>query len=347
MAPELIYTRSKLLSTLVSAKVHRQLEFLPIGSWWIHSVTRSREDESTQTSPGTLNKIPSGREDVFVDDVLNVRAKRGLMKFLRFIADYEEQGEVWEKHRQTSFLAFLAEQFKLPRELHQPLLALTLSSANDDEISVEYALPRIARHIRSIGVFGPGFGSILPKWGGLAEIAQVACRSGAVGGAVYVLGQGITGWSVESESDEHSGRFIRVSLQGGETVSTGWLAGAADDLRNQTEDEVLDGSFESETESTTLSHSVSIVSSRLAPLFPSLAEGSPSPAGAVVVFPPGSFSTLEIDDLKCAVTVFVHSSDSGECPRGQCECISTSYLLFSRSMMINLYEYLSTLSEHY
>ena len=39
-------------------------------------------------------------------------------------------------------------------------------------------------------MFDPGFGSVISKWSGLVEIAQVACRAGAVGGGVYVLNKG-------------------------------------------------------------------------------------------------------------------------------------------------------------
>jgi RAB protein geranylgeranyltransferase component A len=31
---------------------------------------------------------------------------------------------------------------------------------------------------------------MVPKWGSSAKISQVACRAGAVGGGVYVLGVG-------------------------------------------------------------------------------------------------------------------------------------------------------------
>lgn len=339
LAPDLIYTRSNLLSTLVSAKVHRQLEFLAVGSWWIYSAANSQDvgSGSSGSSRGRLNKIPSGREDVFADEILNARAKRGLMKFLRFIMDYEEQREVWEPHKQSPFLLFLSEQFKMPKELHQPLAALTLSAAAIDEISTEYALPRIARHMRSIGVFGAGFGSILPKWGGLSEIVQVACRAGAVGGAVYVLGKGISGWTNQTTESQDSAEeektnvdTVQINLEGGETISASWLVGSIDDLRRQMPEDETPPPLESGGKTVAISHSVSIVSTPLTSLFPALAEGAPSPAGAVVVFPPEAFSTPDAGDRKFPVNIFVHSSDSGECPQGQCKLktIPFSYFLY-------------------
>lgn len=53
-----------------------------------------------------------------------------------------------------------------------------------------YALSRIYRYLTSVGLFDPGFGLVISKWGGLIEIAQVAYRAGAVGDRVYVLNKG-------------------------------------------------------------------------------------------------------------------------------------------------------------
>ncbi|TKA64092.1 hypothetical protein B0A49_07845 [Cryomyces minteri] len=181
LSPQLIYARSPLLPVLVSSRIDRQLEFQAVGSWWVYS------------QQGHLVRVPSAREDVFADTTLDVRAKRSLMKFLRFVANYEDQSEMWEPYRSKPFSAFLTQQFRLPPALHDPLLALTLSPCSPQETSTEPSLAKVARHLRSIGVFGPGFGAVIPKWGGLAEIAQVACRAGAVGGAVCVLNRGVDG----------------------------------------------------------------------------------------------------------------------------------------------------------
>src|SRR5579871_727518 len=57
LAPHLIYTQSKLIDSLVSSKVHRQLEFLAMGSWWIHSGNNSRRQES-----GDIEQKPEPEE---------------------------------------------------------------------------------------------------------------------------------------------------------------------------------------------------------------------------------------------------------------------------------------------
>lgn len=183
LSPQIIYTRSPLLSALVASKVYKQLEFQAVGSWFLYD-------------DAALKRLPSGREDIFQDNSIDNRAKRSLMKFLKFVVDYENQVEVWQGKAEMGLSQFLADDFKLPENLQILIGALTLSLDTLEETKVEYALPRIQRHLTSIGVFGPGFGAVVPKWGGGAEIAQVACRAGAVGGGVYVLGTGIRGSTI-------------------------------------------------------------------------------------------------------------------------------------------------------
>jgi RAB protein geranylgeranyltransferase component A len=301
LRPQIIYSRARLLEYLVSSRVFRQLEFLAVGSWWVY--TAGHESASDQPPlPGKLLKVPNGREDVFQDSELDFKAKRALMKFLRFIAEYEDQPEIWEEHRHQPFSAFLTEQFKIPATLQAPLLALTLSNAVPDRTTTDYALPRIALHLRSIGYFGAGFGAVLPKWGGLSEISQVACRASAVGGTVYVLGQKPSAIDSMSPVDQSSTAGVKLRLQEGDAVTTRWI--------------VCEGSS-SKTEAASC-RSVSIVSPPLTKLFPPIAEEAPAPASAVVVFPSGSLPLpTRSGDVLPPVHIHVHSSDTGECPTGQ------------------------------
>jgi RAB protein geranylgeranyltransferase component A len=298
LSPQLIYARSSFLQHLVSSRVYRQLDFLAVGSWWVYAP--NAEDETSAsgpaTRPGKLLKVPNGREDVFQDHDLDFKAKRALMKFLRFIGDYEQQPEVWEEHRHQPFPTFLSQQFKVPAALQGPLLALTLSPSRSDHTTTEYALPRIARHLRSIGIFGAGFGAVIPKWGGLAEITQVACRACAVGGGVYVLGKGL---SPDATETTDSGTKLR--LKDGEVVTAKWIVGGSSSTQG---DDVY-------------CRSVTVVSSPLTPLFPPIAEEAPPPAAAVVVFASGSLSLESLAGELPPVHILVHSSDTGECPKGQ------------------------------
>ncbi|GME53044.1 uncharacterized protein LTHEOB_1611 [Neofusicoccum parvum] len=284
----------KVNEVLVSSKVYRQLEFLAVGSWWVYTAdTEAQAEPSDETGEGSgaagrLMKVPSGREDVFADESIDFKAKRLLMKFLRFVADYENQEElVWHDYRAIAFSDFLSDHFKIPKNLQEPLLALTLSLETPQNTTTEYALPRIANHLRSIGVFGPGFACVIPKWGGLAEISQVACRAQAVGGGIYVLGQGVTKVDTDSnaptETDEEASQpRISALLTEGDTISTRWIVGSNDDLPSHVESPSAGA--------VSFSRSISIVSSALQALFPPLAEGAPAPAGAVVFFPTGSLT---------------------------------------------------------
>lgn len=341
LSPQLIYTRSNLLPALVSSKVYRQLEFLAVGSWWIYENEKPREDAKNAESGGTnattsskcLKRIPGGREDVFADKSIDLRSTRSLMKFLKLAADMEAHASILEAWGSKSFPEFLESHLGIPPRLQAPLLALTMSPHPPAKTLTSYALPRIHRHLTSVGIFGPGFGSVIPKWGGLAEIAQVACRAGAVGGGVYVLKKG---FETEGDQDQQVlGRdgtqldevtqLSTVRLEGGDEIKTNWIVGSDWDLPSKLE------AVASE-EGVYVSRSITIASSPLSQLFPLPAEGAPPPAGAVVVFPTG---TLELDqdsdkppmlrDDAPPVYLMIHSSDTGECPAGQCK--STSLFL--------------------
>ena len=324
LSPQLIYTRSNLLPALISSKVYRQLEFLAVGSLWIYDregeESGDQEDDVTGPAPmrplGKLQKIPGGREDVFGDTSIDLRSTRALMKFLKLAADAETHTAILEEWGDKLFTDFLTGHVKVPPALQPPLLALTLSPNPPAQTITSYALPRIHRHLTSIGMFGPGFGSLIPRWGGLAEVAQVACRALAVGGGVYVLKQGIEsiGGSSQpavnecaSDFDESAPR-LNIRLEGGEGITTRWIAGNSYDLPSGHR---LPADISIQT-----SHNISIVSSPLSCLFPVPSEGSPPPAGALIVFPTGS---LSVGEERPPVYLMVHSSDTGECPAGQCE----------------------------
>ncbi|CAF9942085.1 MAG: Rab proteins geranylgeranyltransferase component A [Alectoria fallacina] len=336
LSPQLIYTRSNLLPALVSSKVYRQLEFLAVGSWWIYEDEKVREDAQNTESGGleaafstvSLKRIPGGREDIFADKSIDLRSTRSLMKFLKLAADTEAHASILEVWGSKPFPDFLESHLGIASRLQAPLLALTMSPNPPTKTLTFYALPRIQRHLTSVGMFGPGFGSVIPKWGGLAEIAQVACRAGAVGGGVYVLQKGFE--TDENPDQQTLGRegtrldeatqVSTVRLEGGDEIKTRWIVGSDWDMPSQFETATGE-----EPVSDCVSRSITIVSSPLSQLFPPPAEGAPPPAGAVVVFPTG---TLELEYgsdkpqiLKAdppPVYLMIHSSDTGECPAGQC-----------------------------
>ena len=357
LSPQLIYTRSNLLPALVSSKIYRQLEFLAVGSWWIYGHQVPREDvknggtkrSEATPSAGVLRRIPGGREDVFADKSIDLRSTRSLMKFLKLATDTEAQSSILEAWGSKPFPEFLESHLGIPSRLQGPLLALTMSPYPPAKTLTSYALPRIHRHLTSVGMFGPGFGSVIPKWGGLAEIAQVACRAGAVGGGVYVLNKGFdTNENIDQPAfcEDQSSRPSTVRLEGGEDVKTDWIVGSTSSLPSQFKADVVEHSTP-----VYVSRSIAIISSPLSQLFPPPAEGAPPPAGAVVVFPTGSLelesehneTPTSTEDLP-PVYLMIHSSDTGECPNGQCKCTLVFSFENCPYMMTKTYEYLSTLS---
>jgi RAB protein geranylgeranyltransferase component A len=322
LSPQLIYARSTLLPTLVSSKVYRQLEFLAMGSWWIYESGDVHLDSGSPSVPGSssgkgvLKKIPGAREDVFADKTIDLKSKRSLMRLLKQAADAETLKSVLEEWGERSFEDFLTTQYGLSAHLQVILHALTLSPAPPGLTKTSYALPRINRHLTSIGVFGPGFGSVIAKWGGLSEVAQVACRASAVGGGTYILGRGIDTVDTSYCSADQNLPCISARLISGERVRTKWIAGRQADL-------AITSDPSTESKDLYMARLISIVSSPLSELMPLSAEGSPPAAGAVVVFPADSFASGESPP----VYIIVHSGDTGECPSDQCKS-SLIHLLF-------------------
>ncbi|EAS30346.3 rab geranylgeranyl transferase escort protein [Coccidioides immitis RS] len=313
LSPQLIYTRSKLLPSLVSSKVYRQLEFQAMGNWWVYRDEAQVETGSQEHAIRGLQCVPSSREDVFADDTLTMKSKRSLMKFLRYLGQSDESGSssTEEGDFDTPFSTFLRSKFQVHSDLYYPLLCLCLSPHSISQTTAGYALPKIKRHLQSIGVFGPGFSSVVTKWGGASEIAQVACRACAVGGGVYALNRGIRSVGPPAQgSPDGDSSLRRVCLSDGETVCTRYIVGTPWDIPADTQKAEL-------PTLTKVSRSVMIVSSPLEALFPPIAENDPVAAGTLVIFP-GQQAAGEDAIDEPPLYLLLHSSDTGECPFGQC-----------------------------
>ncbi|RMJ10193.1 hypothetical protein CDV36_010191 [Fusarium kuroshium] len=294
LAPQLIHSRSKLVTQLVDSKAFRQIEFLAVGSFYIY------QPPSESSPTPSLSRIPSTREDVFSNTSIPARSKRSLMKFLKFVLDYESepQTDVWHPRADERLAEFLASEFKLDATLQSYVVTLTLS--HDGNISVRDGLGTISRHLTSMGVFGPGFAAVYPKWGGLSEVAQVGCRAAAVGGAVYMLGSGFKDLQ-KLESDQADAPLALTFTNDIEVKAK----------------LVVQGNEESDPENRRISRVTAVTKSDLSGLFELLTEGAPTPAVAVVAFPTGSISDEDGKSSEYPVYAMVHSSDTGECPAGQ------------------------------
>ncbi|KAK8067931.1 rab protein geranylgeranyltransferase component A [Apiospora saccharicola] len=279
LAPQIIHTKSKLLSSLVSSRAYRQVEFLAVGSFYVYEPAKDGSDPK-------LSRIPSSREDVFSSQSIPARSKRSLMKFLKFVLEFDsdDQKPLWEDHADAPLTDFLTAQFKLEDGLKRYVVALTM--ALDGKASVRPGLAAINRHLTSLGTFGPGFCAVYPKWGGLSEVAQVACRAGAVGGGIYMLDTGATPKSSDENEKASLGLSNDITVQANSIVS----------------------GQETTTGDQAISRLVAVVKSPLNSLFQVLVEGAPTPTVAVVA----------LQSTPSPIYALVHSSDTGECPVGQC-----------------------------
>ncbi|KAL2876096.1 Rab proteins geranylgeranyltransferase component A [Colletotrichum sp. CLE4] len=296
LAPQIIHTRSELVKQLVSSRAFRQIEFLAVGTFFIY--TPSVVGSGSENGRASLVPIPSTREAVFSTTAIPARAKRSLMKFLKFVFDYnsENNKDIWAPHAEKPLSEFLLSDFKLDAALQTYVVTLTLSL--DGKVTTKDGLAAIHRHLSSMGAFGPGFAAVYPKWGGLSEIAQVGCRACAVGGAVYMLGTGMKTTRQLDEGLEDGARF-EVDLTSDVTVKSRAL---------------ICGTEEVAFDSQRVSRLTAVINSPLSSLFEAVVEGSPTPAVAVIAFPANSIADVA---SSFPIYVFAHSSETGECPIGQ------------------------------
>ena len=303
--PQIIYAKSEVLPILVSSQIHTQLEFLAVGSWWV-------------LRHGHIQKIPSTREDVFNDESLSMRDKRGLMKFLRYVLQEEEElvTPLGDTVINMSLKVAMSTKFKIPESLQSPLLALALSPVSADSIPFEKALARIRRHLRSMGFFGQGFGAVIAKYGGNSEISQVACRAQAVGGGVYILGHGLRDLEAP-EQDSEDLALAHCTLSDGTRIRSRYVAGRLDDIPSSCNSSTV------QPAPSKIWRSINVIGDPLRSLFPPTSDNGPIPAVAIVLV-----DTTSTDPDGNPVYLQIHSEDTGECPAGQCKCLPFCLLFF-------------------
>lgn len=308
LAPCFLHARSELMSALVSSKVFRQLEFMAVGSWWIHAPNKTDSDNVEIGAEKILHRVPGNREDVFAASHISMKSKRTLMRLLRHITkSSEDETSHEEEDLSLPFRDYLTSKFSVPQELHDPLLSLSLSQLSQQDTSASHAIPKIQRHLSSIGYLGPGFGAVIAKYGGAPEILQAACRASAVGGGVYALGTKMLDYKYRTTSEHSEFPFV-VTLENEGDVQSKHVFSAWPD------------STEDSKSLIEVSRSINVVAGTFSSLFPIAVEGAPLPATAVLLFPGNTLGSPESPP----VYLQVHSSDTGECPHQQSKSILQS-----------------------
>ncbi|KKA31203.1 hypothetical protein TD95_000800 [Thielaviopsis punctulata] len=287
LSPQILYCRSELVNQLVSSRAFRSLEFLAVGSFFIYEPGKDGAKPS-------LVKLPSTREDIFLTTAIPAKAKRGMMKFLKLVMDYdsEENKSIWEPKAGNLLSDFLASTFKLDASLQSFVTALTLSL--DGKITVKDGILAISRHMDSMGVFGPGFSAVYPKFGGLSEVIQASCRACAVGGAVYILGTGVN--SIKAIDED--GANVEITI--------------TSDIAVKTRSFVTDHNTAEGKRVT--SKLIAVIDSKPEGIFGAAIEGGQQPAVAIVAFPAKSLCL----EQEYPVYAMLHSGETGECPLSQC-----------------------------
>jgi len=251
------------------------------------------------------------------------------MGLIRYVLEEQDEG-IDTSNVPDTLEAKLVHQFKVPYDLVPAVQALALNIGMPRNTRFESVVVRLRRHLTSMGYFGPGLAAVMAKYGGNSEIAQVACRAGAVGGFVYLLGHGITAVDLTSTEDSH----VNIELSDGTKVKARHVVGMRGDLPATITSNLDESRGRSATQK--VAHRISIVSRPLRQLFTSASDNDTVPAVAIILVDNG-------DHNLPPVYLQVHSEETGECPRGQCKSKFSSYIQVS--MMNNLIEYLSTLPE--
>lgn len=274
LSPKVMFARSDILSLLIKSRVYRYLEFKPLGTFHTY------EEDS-------FEKVPGSREDIFTDQTLSLMTKRGLMRFMKFVLEWETQTDVWEGYQNTPVTKFLVDKFRLEeQQINELVFAIGLCSVADTPTPV--ALARIKRYLTSLDVYG-NFPVLYSMYGSGGELAQGFSRSAAVAGATYKLGAKLVNF------DEATGE---ATLSDGSRLTVAEkVVVSPDNLLPHTKQE---------RKSTTITRLVAFVAKDCHEWF---AENE---SAAIVVFPPKTLGSN-----KHAVQAQILGAGSGQCPEGQ------------------------------
>lgn len=197
LSPKILFAKSDLLSILVKSRVHQYLEFQSLSTFHTY------ENDS-------FEKLTNTKQEIFTDQNLPLMTKRNLMRFIKFVLDWENQRDIWEPFADKSIAFFLSEKFKLERAQIFELI-FSIGLCYHIETKVPAALQRIRRYLTSFDVYGP-FPVLYSKYGGAGELSQGFCRSAAVAGATYKLNEKLLSYNpTTKEATFHDGSKVTVS----------------------------------------------------------------------------------------------------------------------------------------
>lgn len=182
LSPKILFAKSDLLSILLKSRVHQYLEFQSLSNFHTY------ENDS-------FERLTNTKQEIFTNPSLPLMTKRNLMRFIKFVLDWENQQEIWETYRETPIATFLVEKFKLEKAQVYELI-FSIGLCYNIKVKTPEALQRIRRYLTSFDVYGP-FPVLYSKYGGPGELSQGFCRSAAVAGATYKLNETLVSYDPE------------------------------------------------------------------------------------------------------------------------------------------------------
>ncbi len=280
LTPRILFARSDLLLLLIQSRVFRYLEFQALGNF------HTFENDS-------FEKMASTKEDIFINNTLSVSIKRNLMKFMKFVLEWEKSPEIWSQYTNDSITKFLTEKFKLEKpQIAELVHSIGLCSTIDTPTTV--ALARIKRYLVSFDAYG-NFPTLVSKFGGPGELSQGFCRSAAVAGATYKLNTKLTKY------DDKTGI---AHFNDGSTMKVNEHVVCASSQYSLSKPF---GNLKPPKAKYEITRLIAVVSKDCKEW---MAENENS---AVVVFPPGSLNTNNVH----AVHAIIMNGATAVCPQGQ------------------------------
>lgn len=275
LAPKILFAKSDLLSILIRSRVHQYLEFQSLSNF--HTFENDNFEKLTNT-----------KQEIFTDQKLPLMTKRNLMKFIKFVLNWEEQLDVLKPYADRPLYDLLVEKFHLEKAQIFELL-FSIGLCYNMETKTPEALQRIRRYLSSFDVYGP-FSVLYSKYGGPGELSQGFCRSAAVAGATYKLDETLTSYDPNTK--------IAVFGDGSQVYVT---------------EKVVVSPSQAPRDSQSMPkqkyevHRLTCIVERSCDQW--FSEGE---SAAVVVFPPGSLKTNNSE----VVQAFILGSRSEICPKG-------------------------------
>ncbi|GMF51067.1 unnamed protein product [[Candida] boidinii] len=102
LTPKIMFAQSDLLSLLIKSRVYRYLEFQSLSAF--HTFEND-----------TFGKMSSSKEEIFTDQSLSLSTKRILMKFMKFVFEYDQNLDsnkaLLDEYKHKPLLQFIRENY--------------------------------------------------------------------------------------------------------------------------------------------------------------------------------------------------------------------------------------------